>query len=127
MRAGTVITVISIPVYWLLHARFGVIGLAWASNIAILVHTLTLAILLHRRRMVSLAGLNRPELGKSVLASLVSFAAVALLLRVLPHAASQTYRGDLVSLSAGSVVWATAAFLTLWATGSKLPQQILRR
>jgi putative peptidoglycan lipid II flippase len=127
MRAGTIITVISIPVYWLLHARFGVIGLAWASNIAILVHTLTLAILLHRRRMVSLAGLNRPELGKSVLASLVSFAAVALLLRVLPHAASQTYRGDLVSLSAGSVVWAAAAFLTLWATGSKLPQQILRR
>ena len=49
MRAGTIITVVSIPIYWALHARFGVMGLAWASNLAILVHTVTLAVLAHRR------------------------------------------------------------------------------
>jgi putative peptidoglycan lipid II flippase len=43
MRAGTIITALSIPIYWGLHHRFGVIGLAWASNLAILVHTVTRA------------------------------------------------------------------------------------
>jgi putative peptidoglycan lipid II flippase len=127
MRAGTIVTVISIPVYWLLHRRFGVIGLAWASNLAILVHTFTLAILLHRRRMVSLGGLNRPELAKSLLAAAVSFAGVTLLLRVLPHSVSISYTGDLVALAAGSIVWAALCYAVLQLTGSTLPQQILRR
>jgi putative peptidoglycan lipid II flippase len=127
MRAGTIVTAISIPVYWLLHARFGVIGLAWASNLAILVHTLTLAILLHRRRMVSLAGLDRPELAKSLLAALVSFVGVTLLLHVVSRAASQTYTGDLIALAAGGIAWAALGFMVLYFSGSTLPRQLLRR
>ncbi|HEV2644832.1 MAG TPA: lipid II flippase MurJ [Acidobacteriaceae bacterium] len=127
MRAGTIVTALSIPMYWLLHQRFGVMGLAWASNLAILVHTLTLAILLHRRRMVSLAGLNRPELAKSLLAALASFAGVTLLLHVLPHAASVTYTGDLIALAVGGIVWAGLNYGVLTLTGATLPQQILRR
>src|SRR5207302_10652004 len=42
MVAGTFVTIFSIPVYWLLFRRFGVIGLAFASNIAIFTHTLVL-------------------------------------------------------------------------------------
>jgi len=127
MRAGTIITAISIPMYWLLHQRFGVIGLAWASNLAILIHTVTLAILLHRRRMVSLQGLNRPELAKSLLAAAVSFAGVTLLLHVLPHAASLSYTGDLLALSIGSLASVGLSYGILRLTGSTLPQQILRR
>jgi putative peptidoglycan lipid II flippase len=126
MRAGTIITIVSIPVYWLLHRHFGVIGLAWASNLAIFVHTLTLAILLHRRRMVSLAGLNRPELAKSLLAAGVSLAGVTLLLHILPHAASASYSGDLIALAAGSVAWVGLCYGVLNLTGATLPQQILR-
>ncbi len=127
MRAGTIITAISIPVYWLLHQRFGVIGLAWASNLAIFIHTVTLAILLHRRRMVSLAGLNRPELAKSLLAAAVSFAGVTLLLRILPHAHTPTHPGDLLALTVGGLLWAGLCFGVLHLTGSTLPAQILKR
>jgi putative peptidoglycan lipid II flippase len=127
MRAGTIVTAISIPVYWLLHKHFGVLGLAWASNMAIFVHTLTLAILLHRRRMVSLAGLNRPELAKSLLAALTSFSGVTLLLHILPRATSVSYTGDLIALAAGSVMWMALCFTVLHFTDSTLPQQILRR
>ena len=127
MRAGTIITAISIPCYWLLHRRFGVIGLAWASNLAILVHTVTLAVLLHRRRMVSLAGLNRPELGRALLAAGLSLAGVSLLLRALPHAHGQTYLGDLIALAAGGILWAALCGGVLYFTGSPLLRQLRSR
>jgi putative peptidoglycan lipid II flippase len=127
MLAGTIVTAVSIPIYWLLHQRYGVIGLAWASNLAILLHTLTLAMLLHRRGMVSLSGLNRPELAKSLLAAVVSLGGVTLLLRTLPHPASQTYTGDLIALAAGGAAWIALCYTTLRLTGSSLPHQILRR
>jgi putative peptidoglycan lipid II flippase len=127
MRAGTIITAISIPFYWLLHRRFGVIGLAWASNLAILIHTVTLAILLHRRRMVSLAGLNRAEIARSLLAGAVSFAGVALLLRALPHRQIPTYPSDLLALGAGGLLWVAICVGVLQLTGSTLPRQLLSR
>jgi putative peptidoglycan lipid II flippase len=127
MRAGTIVTAISIPVYWLLHQRFGVLGLAWASNLAILVHTLTLAILLHRRRMVSLARLNWMEIMKALAAAVASFAGVSVLLHVLPGTRSLTYRGDLVALVAGGAAWAAICYGVLRLSGSTLPRQILRR
>ena len=127
MRAGTIITVVSIPCYWFLHQRFGVIGLAWASNLAILVHTVTLAILLHRRRMVSLAGLDRPELARAILAAIVSLAGVTLLLHALPHTHIQTYIGDLTALTVGGILWAVLCYGILRLTGSTLPQQLSSR
>jgi putative peptidoglycan lipid II flippase len=128
MRAGTIITLLSIPCYWYLHRRFGVIGLAWASNLAILVHTVTLAILLHRRRMVSLAGLDRPELARAALAAVVSLGGVTLLLHVLPHTHLQTYLGDLIALIGGGIFWAVLCYGVLYLTGSSLPKQLrLRR
>jgi putative peptidoglycan lipid II flippase len=122
MRAGTIITVLSIPIYWGLHQRFGVIGLAWASNIAILVHTLTLAILLHRRKMVRLTGLELPELARAAIAAVASGAAVTLLLRVLPL--KTTHLGDILALTVGGLVWAATAYAVLILTGSKLPTKL---
>ena len=133
MLAGTIITISSIPIYWQLHEHFGVIGLAWASNIAILLQTGTLAILAHRRSLVPLygpagspyAGPNRPEIARAATAALVSLAGVTLLLRLIPQ--PETYRGDIISLAAGGLTWAILAAATLHLTGSDLLTQLRSR
>ncbi len=129
MLAGTIITALSIPIYWGLHHRFGVVGLAWASNLAILMQTGTLAILLHRRKLVPLfgpaGGPDRSEIARSAAAALVSFIGVTILLHLIHP--PQTYRGDIISLALGGLVWATLAAATLHLTGSKLLRQLLSR
>src|SRR5487761_1113430 len=50
MAASTLITAASIPLYWVLFHRMGVVGLAIASDCGIVVQTLVLAWLLHARR-----------------------------------------------------------------------------
>src|SRR5260221_12308701 len=47
MIAGTIITAASLPVYSALFARYGVVGLAMASDIGIVVHKLVLVGPLH--------------------------------------------------------------------------------
>jgi putative peptidoglycan lipid II flippase len=125
MRAGTIITVVSIPIYWGLHLRFGVMGLAWASNIAILVHTITLAVLAHRRSLVPLHGLDRAEVTRSFTAALISLTGVMLMMRLFQL--HQTYLADAAALATGTILWIALSFLTLRLTGSKLPQQLLNR
>ena len=122
---GTVITAASIPLYWGLHRSSGVIGLAWASNLAILAQTVMLATLAHFRRFVPLFGLDTPELLRSLLAAAVSFLGVHLLVRQLP--ASQGHLGALLLLLAGGAAWAMLVYATLRLTGSKLPAQLRRR
>ena len=126
MRAGTIITVLSIPIYWVMHRSFGVAGLAWASNLAILAHTVTLAVLAHRRRLVSLHGLDRAEIGRSILAALTGLIGVLLVLRVLPQG-NRSYVADVVALLTGGLLWLVLCLLTLRLTGSALPRQLLRR
>ncbi len=123
--AGTLIVVLSVPMYYALFHACGLAGLAIASDAGIFVQTATLAILLHRKRLVSLAHLEFGELARALLAALVAFAATACATRLLPHVS--THAKDLATIAAASLVWAAAAALTLFATGSRLPQQILRR
>ncbi len=125
MIGGTVLTALSIPVYWLLHARFGVVGLAWASNGAILAQTAMLAVLAHRRSLVPLFGLDVPELGRSLLAAFASFAGLYLLDHAMPAAA--THVGSLLELVVGVVVWGVLAGATLHLTGSKMIGELRRR
>src|SRR6185503_15358327 len=68
MIAGTIVTVISIPIYAFLYHGFGVAGLAVASDIGIALQTCTIAVLLHKKRMVSLASLDYAEMGRCLLA-----------------------------------------------------------
>jgi putative peptidoglycan lipid II flippase len=133
MLAGTIITIVSVPIYWQLHQHFGVIGLAWASNIAILIQTGTLAILAHRRSLVPLfgpegtpyAGLDRPEIARAAIAAIVSLAGATLVLHLVLQ--PQTYRGDLIALTIGGLTWAILAAITLHLTGSKLLTQLRSR
>ncbi len=125
MLSGTVVTVLSLPVYALLFRADGIAGLVIASDLAIAAHMLALAVLLHRKRMVSVAELDWPELGKALAAAVVSGVAVALMLRLLPADAS--HAANLVRIVAGSVLWLAAALAVLVGSGSALPKAVLRR
>ena len=123
--SGTIVTLCSIPVYALLFHRFGVAGLAVASDLGILAHTLALAILLHRYRLVSLATLEYPELLRALLASVFSWLAAAFTITHTPHL--RGHLGDLLTLTTGTLAWALATFATLQLTGSRLIHQLRNR
>jgi putative peptidoglycan lipid II flippase len=122
--AGTLITVLSIPMYAGLFRALGLVGLAIASDIGIVVQTASLAILLHRQRLVSLAHLEFGELGRAVLAAVAAYGATAFAARLLPGVS--THPRDVLTIAVASAVWAAAAGLTLRVSGSKLPAQVLR-
>jgi putative peptidoglycan lipid II flippase len=122
---GTILTVLSVPMYAALFHSFGLKGLAIASDIGILAQTASLAFLLHRKRLVSLSDLEFPELGRALFAALIAYAATAAAAYFLPPVS--THAGDIITIGVASVVWAAAAGLTLIVTGSKLPSQIMRR
>jgi putative peptidoglycan lipid II flippase len=122
---GTLITIASVPMYWLLFHLHGLIGLAIASDIGITVQTAALAVLLHRKRLVSLLHLEFAELGRGLLAAIIALIAAYGLAHTLPP--TSTHEGDLLTIAAGSTAWAIAAYVILTITGSKLPAQILRR
>jgi putative peptidoglycan lipid II flippase len=123
--AGTTIVLLTAPLYWLFYRSAGLTGLALASDAAILLQTATLAILLHKRRLVSLAHLEYPEIGRSLLAAIIAWIAAYGLTNALPPAHSHTT--DFLTLAAGTTAWALAALLILTVTGSKLPRQLIRR
>lgn len=124
MVAGTIVTVASIPVYWWLYHALGPKGLAVASDVGILLQTTVLAVLLHWRRMVSLAGLNYGEIARSMLAGLVSLV-VLLGIRHSVHTTSRLW--ELGLLVAATVVWIVVSLGVLRVSGSKLPGQLQAR
>ncbi len=121
MIASTIIVVASLPVYWALFHRYGVTGLAIASDIGILMHTVVLAGLLHWRKMVSVSELPWRELMKAlataVFAGLLSYGVSR---RFMVHGSRNA---DLVSLTLISLTWLAAVAVGLWITRSSLPQR----
>ncbi len=132
MIASTIITVISLPIYAALYHTFGVVGLAVASNIGIAMQTSTIAVLLHQRRMVSLASLDYAELGRCLAAALAGGVAAwlavrgvgALLALESPHSVRWGYLAELV---AGSAIWLPLSMYVLEKTGSALPRVAMKR
>jgi putative peptidoglycan lipid II flippase len=125
MVASTIVTAVSLPVYWTLYRAYGGTGLVIASNIGILLQTFVLAIMLHLRGMVSLAGLDWRELARSAAAATLAGALCALILRAV-HL-QQGFRFDLAVLTAGSLAWLLVAWAALKLTGSALPAELRRR
>ena len=123
--AGWVVTLVSIPIYALLFHTSGVNGLAIASDVGMALSTLSLAILLHKYRLVHLQGLEYAELARALLAAAVSLLGTYALVRWmnLPRG----HRSDFIAIAAGTAAWAILAATVLVATGSKLPNQLLRR
>ena len=133
--ASTAVTVVSFPVYAMLYHAWGTMGLAAASDFGITLQTITIAVLLHKRRMVSLASLDMPELGRCLVAGLaagaVAWASVWAMLHLvaklpleLPHRAQCV---NAVVLLVAFSLWLMVARATLEATGSALPRAILKK
>jgi putative peptidoglycan lipid II flippase len=128
MVAVTVITSASLPVYSLLFHRYGVVGLAFASDIGIGANLLALALLLHYRKLVSLRELRWGELGKSAVTAAVAGGISLEVARSIPlpygHGSRIT---DLLQLALISLTWAAATSVGLWLLGSQLPNDLRRR
>jgi putative peptidoglycan lipid II flippase len=123
--AGTLITILTLPLYASLFHAFGLRGLAIASDLGIFAQTAALALLLHRKHLVSFADLEFEELARALAAALVAFTAATIATRFLPPVS--THFKEIITIGVASIAWAAAAAATLFATGSELPKQILRR
>jgi putative peptidoglycan lipid II flippase len=136
MVAATVVTVLSIPIYAALYRWQGAIGLAIASDLGIALQTISLALLLHSRRMVSLASLDFKEMGRCLLASLASGGTVWIVfieaeahLRPLLGSRMDTHARstDIAALMIGTALWLLATKWVLEITGSALPRVTMKR
>jgi len=89
-----------------------------ASDVGMAISTVTLAVLLHRCRLVHIQGLEYGELGRALVAALLGYGAVVWLLPTL-HLA-RGHRGDFVAIGVGTLVWAAVCGGVLVGTGSRL-------
>jgi putative peptidoglycan lipid II flippase len=120
MVAGTIITLLSISVYWELDRRYGSIGLVAASDLAIFTHTAVLAVMLHARGMVSLARLGWKELGKVLLCAVAAAWLAVLVGREYPYLGTHISAAENFCLV--TVTWLGASLVGLWLTRSELLQ-----
>ena len=136
MLASTLIVFVAFPLYHMGSERWGTAGLALASDAGIALQAITLAVLLHQRRMVSLASLDFAEMGRCLLAGVGSGAGVWLLIWELgrltgrlagAHLAAQTRWIDFAMLIVGTALWVAMARWILEKTGSALPRVAMRR
>jgi putative peptidoglycan lipid II flippase len=129
MLAVTIITAASLPVYSLLFHKYGVVGLAFASDIGIGANLLALAFLLHYRKLVSLRTLRWGELAKSALIAVVAGSiSLEVAKSVMPFVSGHGSRvADLLQLGLISVTWAAATTVGLWLLRSHLPGDLRRR
>jgi putative peptidoglycan lipid II flippase len=136
MAAGTVVTLVSLPIYALLYRWYGALGLAIASDLGIALQTGSIAVLLHLRRMVSLADLDYAEMGRCLLAALAGGAVAWLVVWGLGSVPGTLWGSlrpaqirwtDLTLLVFGTAVWVVTAKWILEKTGSALPGVAMRR
>jgi putative peptidoglycan lipid II flippase len=125
MIATTLIFLASLPIYKLLFHTLSVTGLAVASDVGIAANAVAIATLLHLRGMVSFAGLNWKELGKSALVGAVSGGLSYEVMRSIALDGSR--RADLLALALGSLTWAAAVSAGLWLLRSELPADLRRK
>src|SRR6266568_479575 len=118
MVAVTTITAASLPVYSFLFHTFGVVGLAWASDIGIGANLLALVWLLHRRNLVPLGGLWWKEIGKALVISVLAGALSWEVARLVQMQGSRV--ADMKALALMVVTWAGAVAGALWLTKSTL-------
>jgi len=132
MAAGTVVTLVSLPVYYSLYHSYGAMGLTVASNVGIALQTVALALLLHQRHMVSLASLDYAELGRCLIAATVSGVGVGVVFSWIGGVLHSAMPGhtqwiDLAVLLGGTVLWVAIVRWVLEKTGSALPRVAMKR
>ena len=136
MAAGTVVTLVSLPMYAALFHWRGAMGLAIASDIGIAIQTVTIAVMLHEKKMVSLVSLDYLEMMRCAMAAVVSGAAVwaifIWLLGIFWHTLGRDLAAtsrwvDLAILLLGTGLWLGIAKWVLEKSGSMLPRIAMKR
>jgi putative peptidoglycan lipid II flippase len=135
MLASTVILFVAFPLYGIGYRMSGAGGLAVASDVGIALQATVLALLLHKRRMVSLASLDFSEMGRCLFAGSVAGGAIALMAWAVDlafrHSAALLHGGKrliaLVILLAGTALWLALVRWILEKTGSSLPRVAMKR
>ncbi|WP_263355542.1 murein biosynthesis integral membrane protein MurJ [Acidicapsa ligni] len=128
MVAGTIVTLVSLPIYASFYHFHGAMGLAIASDLGIALQTASLAVLLHQRRMVSLASIDVRELGRCVVAGAIGGAVVWLAVTAAGRVVPGHNRWiDLAELIVGGAIWLAVAGGLLDRLGSALPRMALTR
>src|SRR5581483_11091838 len=114
MAASVVILVVAFPLYGIGYRSMGSGGLAVASDVGLVLQAATLAFLLHKKQMVSLAGLDFEEMGRCLVTGLLSgvalWALVGPLWQSAAHALGIPARPanrltELVIILLGSAIW----------------------
>jgi putative peptidoglycan lipid II flippase len=125
MIASSVITLASLPVYSLLYRQLGATGLAIASDIGIAANCLSVAYLLHHRRLVPFSSLAWGEIGKALAVAVVAGIVCIQIVRFVPLSGSRA--GDVRALALVVVSWTAIVAAGLWLTKSTLPRDLRKR
>ncbi len=124
MVASTLIVIASLPIYATLFRRYGYTGLAMASDVGILLHTVVIAWLLNRRGLVPLAGIRWSEVAKALATAVAAALAGTAVAQKL--VAQGGWRNDLTSLMAIGAAWLAVVAAGLWLTRSSLWRDLQR-
>ncbi len=129
MLAVSLITAASLPIYSAMFHAFGVLGLAWASNIGIGLNLLALAGLLSYKKLVPLREFRWKELGKAALVAVVAGGISFEVAKAVPltGAAHGSRLADVSRLALVSITWLAAVAAGLWLLRSELPGDLRRR
>lgn len=133
MLASTVLLVVAFPLYGIGYRLTGAAGLALASDAGLLLQTIALALLLHSKRMVSLASLDYREIGRCFVVACISGVVVwfifSRLARYALHALAHNPGRwtDAVLLALGSLAWLAISDVLLARLGSALPRVLRKR
>jgi putative peptidoglycan lipid II flippase len=129
MAAVSVITALSLPVYSILFRTFGLVGLAWASDIGIGVNLFALAWLLHRKKFVPFTEMRWGEMAKAGLIAVVAGGISFEVAKVVPLVTSGNGSrvADVMQLCLVTLTWAAAVAAGLWLLRSELPRDLRRR
>jgi putative peptidoglycan lipid II flippase len=125
MIAATTITAASIPIFWAAFHAWDVMGLAIASDIGIAAQTIALAILLNRRKLVPLAGLNWAGLGKALGVAIIAAVAGVLLQPLVTRSGGR--RSDVVAIIVITAAWFAVCWVGLRISNSDLLTSLRRR
>lgn len=109
---GTGVTLISLPLYWVLASRFGAVGVAWASVASMALYTMAIAVAWHRQGHPA-GGVGR-TVARSAVAGAGAWGAAVLVSAGLTGGAPAATSAALWSLLLGTVV-AAAVYVGLLA------------
>jgi putative peptidoglycan lipid II flippase len=118
MIASSLVTLASLPVYQVLFHTHGATGLAIASDIGIAANCITMAVLVHRQKLVMANELNWSELAKATITAIVggflSYKVAAGLMT------GGGFVADVKALLLAGLTWAAATASGLWLLRSTL-------